>query len=71
VSRVPLNFRQADVQRAIKAATAEGLKVARVEVDPKTAKISVIIGEPEAEEAEELNPWDKAPMPSEKKRKQR
>ena len=69
MSRVPLNFRQADVQRAIKAATSAGLTIARVEIDPKTAKISVVVGEPQTEEAEEVNPWDKAPMPSERKRK--
>jgi hypothetical protein len=64
-----LNFRQADVQRAIRAAKATGLPVARVEVDPKTAKITVIVGEPETEAAKVVNPWDNAPMPSERKRK--
>jgi hypothetical protein len=47
MSRRPSNFRQQDVARAIKAALASGLRIARVEVDPKTAKITVIVGEPE------------------------
>jgi hypothetical protein len=43
----PSNFRQQDVTRAINAAKRAGLSIARVEVDPKTAKITVIVGEPE------------------------
>jgi hypothetical protein len=66
-----LNFRQADVQRAIRAAKATGLPVARVEVDPKTAKITVIVGEPEVEKAKLGSSWDDAPMPSEIKRKRK
>lgn len=69
MSRAPSNFRQQDVSRAIKAAQASGLLIARVEVDPKTAKITVIVGEPAKEEAQEVNPWENAPMPSERKRK--
>jgi hypothetical protein len=69
VSRAPSNFRQQDVARAIKAAQASGLPIARIEVDPKTAKITVIVGEPATEEAQKVNPWDNAPMPSERKRK--
>jgi hypothetical protein len=36
--RAPSNFRQQDVARAIKAARGSGLDIARVELDPKTAK---------------------------------
>ena len=66
-----MNFRQSDVQRAIRAAKATGLPVARVEVDPKTAKITVIVGEPETEAAKVVNSWDDAPMPSQMKRKRK
>jgi hypothetical protein len=41
--RAPSNFRQQDVARAIKAAKGSGLDIARVEVDPKTAKITLVI----------------------------
>ena len=67
MSRAPSNFRQQDVTRAINAAKASGLPIARIEVDPKTSKIIVIVGEPGKDEAR--NPWDNAPMPSERKRK--
>ena len=70
MSRVPSHFRQTDVRRAIKAAQAAGLAVARVEIDPNTAKITVVVGEPEVKKAP-LNPWDNAPLPSEIKRKRR
>jgi hypothetical protein len=53
----------------VAAVQDRGLSIARIEVDPKTAKITVIVGEPMKEEAQEVNPWDNAPMPSERKRK--
>jgi hypothetical protein len=59
MSAKPANFRQQDVTRAINAAKRAGLTVTRVEVDPKTAKISIICGE--AEKAE-TNPWNTATM---------
>ena len=71
MSKAPSNFRQQDVTRAINAAKASGLPIARIEIDPKTAKISVIVGEPKSEDASASspNPWDNAPMPSARKRK--
>jgi hypothetical protein len=45
MSRGPLTFRQSDVTRAIRAARAAGVEVARVEID-KDGKISVFAGEP-------------------------
>jgi hypothetical protein len=39
--RQPSNFRQQDVARAIKAAKSSGLDIAKVEVDPMTAKITM------------------------------
>jgi hypothetical protein len=59
--RAPSNFRQRDVARAIKAAKGSGLDIVRVEVDPKTAKISLIIRNDDASETK-LNPFDTAPV---------
>ena len=61
MSRAPSNFRQQDVTRAINAAKASGLPIARVEIDAKTAKITVFVGEPNLEAptpANAPNPWE-------------
>jgi len=59
--RAPSNFRQQDVARAIKAAKGSGLDIARVEVDPKTAKISLIVRNDDNTE-NTVNPFDAAPV---------
>jgi hypothetical protein len=59
VGRSPSNFRQLDVARAIKAAKGAGLDIVRIEVDPKTAKIVVVVKESETVKAIKENPWDK------------
>jgi hypothetical protein len=41
--RAPSNFRQQDVARAIKAVKGSGLDIVRVEVEPKTAKITLVV----------------------------
>jgi hypothetical protein len=69
VARAPSNFRQQDVTRAINAATRAGLKIARVEVDAKTARIIVIIAEHENKQDE--NYWDSATMAPIGKRKRK
>jgi hypothetical protein len=58
VSRAPSNFRQQDVARAIKAAKGSGLDIVRVEIDPKTSKITLIMKDGETAEAK-VNVWDK------------
>jgi len=68
--RAPSNFRQQDVARAIKAAKGSGLDIARVEVDPKTSKIVLVVkGEPE--EKIEVNPFDEAPLPEPERQKRK
>jgi hypothetical protein len=55
--RGPRAFRQCDVERAIKAARAAGLEVARVEIH-KDGKIVVIAGRPtDALERNDLDKW--------------
>lgn len=43
MSRGPLTFKQSDVTRAVKAVTATGMTVARVEIG-RDGKIIVVIG---------------------------
>ena len=61
--RAPSNFRQQDVARAIKAAKGSGLNIARVEVDPKTSKIVLVVKDDDTDTKIEVNPFDEAPLP--------
>jgi len=61
--RAPSNFRQTDVARAIKAAKGSGLDITRVEVDPKTAKIVLVVKGDDTDTKIEVNPFDEAPLP--------
>jgi hypothetical protein len=58
MARGSLSFRQTDVTRAIKAAVAAGIEIARVEVD-KAGKIVIIPGKPESTEAKGGSEWDR------------
>jgi hypothetical protein len=62
MGRPPSTFRQQDITRAVKAVTAAGVGIARIEID-KAGKISIIAAGPEAREetklAEEHNEWDR------------
>ena len=70
MSRAPSNFRQQDVARAIKAAKKSGLDIVRVEVDPKTARITLVVKNDDETEMK-INPFDSAPTtwPTPKRKK--
>ena len=51
--RARVAFRQADLTRALKAATAAGLKVQRFEITPD-GRIIVVTGQPESHEPSSL-----------------
>jgi hypothetical protein len=56
MARAPSTFRQQDVTRAVKAVTAAGVNIARVEID-KSGKIVIVTGGAKAE-LSELAPLD-------------
>jgi hypothetical protein len=58
MARAPSRFRQQDVTRAVKAVTAAGVHIARVEID-KTGKIVIITADPTDRlgEMTEANEW--------------
>jgi hypothetical protein len=60
--RGPSNFRQQDVSRAIKAAKLSGLDIARVEVDPKTSRITLVTHSGGSNTETKKNPFDDAPV---------
>ena len=55
MARSANTFRQRDIARAIKGATAGGLTVARVLIDPKTGKIEVVTGESAGQDSTDLD----------------
>jgi hypothetical protein len=58
--RAPSTFRQQDVTKAVKAVTAAGVDIARVEID-RAGKIVIIAatGSAEVGEGREVNEWDR------------
>ena len=60
MARAPSTFRQQDVTRAVKAVTAAGVHVVRVEID-KTGKIVIIAADTTGRSSEmvEANEWDR------------
>ena len=52
-------WKKTDAVRAVKVAHAAGLPVARVEIDPHTGKIAVIVGQPATEASSDaaLDRW--------------
>ena len=60
MARAPSTFRQQDVTRAVKAVTAAGVHIARIEID-KSGKIVIITAdEPDRlSKMTEANEWDR------------
>jgi hypothetical protein len=60
MARAPSTFRQQDVTRAVKAVTAAGVHIARVEID-KAGKIVIITADTTVQPGEvgEANEWDR------------
>jgi hypothetical protein len=61
MTRRPSTFRQQDVTRAVKAVSAAGVHIARVEID-KAGKIVIITanGDDQLGKRQEANEWDRA-----------
>ena len=57
MSRGPQTFRQRDLTRAVRAVTAAGMSVAKVEVD-KAGRIVVVVGETNKTKPDKHNEWD-------------
>jgi hypothetical protein len=58
MARAPSTFRQQDVTRAVKAVSAAGVHIARVEID-KSGKIVIITAHPTDQMTTEANEWDR------------
>ena len=56
MSRAP-TFRQRDVSRAVRAATAAGLKVSAVNINPQTGMIEIVTGESAGQDSTSLDQW--------------
>jgi hypothetical protein len=69
--RAPSNFRQQDVARAVRAVKGSGLDIARVEVDPKTSKIVLVVKGDDTDTKIEVNPFDDAPLPEPERQKRK
>jgi hypothetical protein len=53
-------FNEREVSRAVRAVRRTGENVDRVEIDPTTGKITVILAKPCGEAAADKNEWDEA-----------
>ena len=60
MARAPSTFRQQDVTRAVKAVTAAGVNIARIEID-KAGKIVIITADRTGQPGEmtDANEWDR------------
>lgn len=59
----PHAWRQHDLEKVFRAARAEGVSLARVEIDPVTGKIIAVPGTPaelrSGQDGDTGNPWDR------------
>ena len=69
--RAPSSFKQQDVARAVRAVKGSGLDIARVEVDPKTSKIVLVVKGDDTDTKIEVNPFDDAPLPEPERQKRK
>jgi hypothetical protein len=60
MTRRPSTFRQQDVTRAVKAVSAAGVHIARIEIDAMGKIVIVLAGEGRETERREENTWDLA-----------
>ena len=60
MSKGPHAFKRNDLKRAIKAAVAAGVEVARAEIELQTGKIVLVFGKSVASETGATNEWDGA-----------
>jgi hypothetical protein len=59
MSSGPQRFKRTEFKRAVRSAEEAGLRVQRIEVDPKTGKISLVVAKPsEDAAADAANEWD-------------
>jgi hypothetical protein len=54
--RRPSTFKQRDVTRAVKAVTAAGVDIGRIEIDT-TGKIVIVPGKPQVQNSTPLDAW--------------
>jgi hypothetical protein len=58
MARAPSTFRQQDVTRAVKAVTAAGVHIARIEIAKDGRIVIITAAEPSEVERGEGNTWD-------------
>ncbi len=65
--RRQLPFKQSEVERAIRGARAQGLSVCRIDIEPRSGKIS-IVAQPSGM-TNDANPWDEVLKNAEDKKR--
>jgi hypothetical protein len=65
--RRQLPFKQSEIERAIRGARAQGFNVSRIEIEPRTGKISIVAAEPDKNDG--ANPWNQVLKNAEDKKR--